>query len=76
MRQKMMRQFGQIESLKTMYHNAISLELKFFAEPFGKYLSFKILNFNIKNILPLKNILRTLEDVKSNFGQLFFSTPS
>ena len=70
----MARQFCQMESLKTTYQNTISLELEFFAEPFWKYFSLKISNLNFKNTWPLKNILRTLGDVKSNFGQLLFST--
>ena len=35
----------------------------------------KYWNWRGKNIWPLKNIWRTLEDVKSNFRQLLFSTP-
>ena len=75
MGRKMSRQFCQWDSLKTSFRNTISLESKFFNQGLKKYLSLKISNFNIKNIWPLKNILRTLRDVKSNFGQLLFSTP-
>ena len=76
MGRKISRQFCQWDSLKTTPHNTISLESKFFDQGLKKYLSLKISNFNIKNIWPLKNILRTLGDVKLNFGQLLFSTPS
>ena len=55
MRQKMARQFCQMKSLKTTYHNALSLELNVFAEPFRKYFSLKILNFSIKNIENFRN---------------------
>ena len=72
---KISRQFCQWDSLKTTLRNTISLKSKFFDKGLKKYLSLKISNFNIKNIWPLKNILRTLGDVKSNFGQLLFSTP-
>ena len=70
MRQKMARHFCQWDSGEKLVRNNTSPELKFFDEPFRKYLSLKISNLNIKNILPLKNFWRTLEDVKSNFGQL------
>ena len=43
---------------------------------FLRYPGSKIWIFKIKNIWAPKNIWRTLEDVKSNFGQLSFSTPS
>ena len=43
---------------------------------FLRYPGSKIWIFKIKNIWHPENIWRTLEDVKSNFGQLSFSTPS
>ena len=43
---------------------------------FLRYPGSKIWIFKIKNIWAPKNIWRTLEDVKSNFEQLSFSTPS
>ena len=43
---------------------------------FLRYPGSKIWIFKIKNIWAPENIWRTLEDVKLNFGQLLFSTPS
>ena len=53
-----------------------SLTVKSEKSSFLRKMLSKIWNFKIKNIWPPKNIWRTLEDVKSNFGQLSFSTPS
>ena len=48
--------------------------MKFFPGPFLRNCCLKIRHFSIKIFWPLKNIWRTLSDVKSNFWQLSFST--
>ena len=53
-----------------------SLTVKSEKSSFLRKMLSKIWNFKIKNIWPPKNIWKTLRDVKSNFGQLSFSTPS
>ena len=53
-----------------------SLTVKSEKSSFLRKMLSKIWNFKIKNIWPPKNIWRTLGDVKSNFGQLLFSTSS
>ena len=52
------------------------MESKFFDQPFLRNRILKIRHFIKKIFWAPKNIWRTLEDVKLNFGQLSFSTPS
>ena len=54
MKQKMARQFCQMESLKTTYQNAISLKLKFFAEPSYEIFEFENFESQYKKYLTTK----------------------
>ena len=68
--------YGQWQMKLRTSAKQTSLTIKSEKSSFLRKMLSKISNFKIKNIWPPKNIWRTLEDVKSNFGQLLFSTSS
>ena len=71
MRQKMVRHFCQWDSGEKLIRNNISLELKFFDEPFRKYLSLKNFKSQYQKYLTSEKYLEDHRRCKIEFRTTF-----